>query len=323
MSKRAVVEAFDVQTGVTRRRRSLFSRVFAGGGRLAADEGIVVAMLDRVTMEAFDAATGESLWRREISNRGGDGMIVDAGRVFTMLAEPRRMAAYDLHTGEPVWTREVYLAAVRGALERRRDRLRRLGLRLRRCGGGRRDRRRRAALAPRPRGASCATSTPCASPRRSSTAPNCSTDEGAVRRRSDGAVVDRIHGGGRVAASGATRVSVEAGGCTATDTRGRVRWISRAPEFNESYEDRPIIAGPQVFVAGMQPAPSRRGGLADGEPLWSDTRVLAVLLADADRAPRTLFAAEGEQLVAYGPATPGPVIRLTRWTRRRRDRRPR
>ena len=315
-ARRIVVEAFEIATGRTRWRRSVHA-FFAAGARLGVGDGIVVAMLDVGTLQAFDAATGASLWRRTIVSQGGDGMIVDAGRVFTLLGPNRRLAAYDLHSGAPLWETPLELppftnlssdgatiytgsecgpvaavAIAGGALRWRRERV----------------------------PTTCQISTPMQEPAPVIHGDEVLGDDGAVRRRSDGVVIDLIASGGRVAAAGNMRVGIEDSRLQATDSRGRLQWITPPRTVGTSYGDRPIIAGATVFASGDHAGEIQALELATGDVQWTDTPFDS--FATLTARPGTLLAVSGEQLVAYGPATPGPVIELDTMLSPTTDRRP-
>lgn len=303
--RRIVVEAFELATGRSRWRRTVHAYSATGSARLGVGGGVLVVLLDHGTLQAFDATTGDALWRRTIVAQGGDGMIVDAGRVFTLLGPARRLAAYDLRSGEPLWETPLELPAhtnlssdgttiytgsqcgpvaavaiADGAVRWRRD----------------------AALTI------CTFTTPVPEPAPVVHGDEVLSDEGAVRRRSDGVVIDLMAGGGRVAAAGHMRVGIDGSRVQAIDSRGRLQWITPPRTIGAGYGGRPIIAGPTVFVSGAASGEIQALDLATGDVTWSDTPFETGTTLTA--RPGTLLAAHSEQLVAYGPATPGPVIRL-------------
>ena len=301
--RRIVVEAFEIATGRGRWRRSVHAFQATGSARLGVGDGVLVVLLDHGTLQAFDAATGAPLWRRTIVAQGGDGMIVDAGRVFTVLGPTRRLAAYDLHSGDPLWETPLALAPSTNLSSD--------GTTIytgSECGpvaavaiadGALRWRRERSPTI-------CQISTPIGEPAPVVHGAEVLSDEGAVRRRSDGVVIDLIDGAGRVAAAGNMRVGIQDQRLQAMDSRGRLQWITPPRTVGTNYAERPIIAGATVFASGDHEIQAL--DLATGDVAWTDTPFLT--LATLTARPGTLLAVNGEGLVAYGPATPGPVIRL-------------
>lgn len=309
--RRFVLEAFDVDTGATRWSRSVGAEL-ALHGTIATGDGIVVAKLYFNVLQAFDARTGASLWRRPLST-STDSMIVVGDRVVTIQAFPRRLRAFDLRSGDPLWQQEHELALPQ-ALSSDGESV---------YAGSQCGRVAAFALADgaprwnRPAATFlCAVPTPMREPAPVAHGDEVLSDEGAVRRASDGAVIDRGAGAGRVAAAGARRVGVHDDRLLATDSRGRLQWSTSGAR---EYHDRPIVAGASVFAGGL-PGDVLAHDLADGELRSADSAFESPPMLTARSG--TLLGAAGRQVVAYGAAGPGPVVRLTSIASPTRERRP-
>lgn len=309
--QRFTLVALDLQTGRTRWRRSIEAYT-PFGGRLALDDGVVAVMTGgSLQLEAYSAADGTRLWRRQIYNSPLDTVIADGGRIYTTLRDPRRLGAFDLRTGEPIWESPALDLPLGAGLATDGTNV---YLATGDCGPSAAvsvdDGALRWRQSGRPWG--CILNNNQIEPVPTLHAGRVLIDN-TVRDTADGRIVDYQPAAGFSSTDGTTRIGVQGFDLVAQDTLGRTRWVlspgGGAPE-DGFFGNRPIIVGATAYV------PRYRGGVtalrvSDGVAQWSD-RVATdndplVLAA----RPGTLIATAGQRIVVWGPTTSsGPEIRF-------------
>lgn len=109
--------ALDARTGATIREYSFggASKPWPPLSRLAYHDGVMLTGV-RELIEAYDAESGEQLWRKQIPGERGAGggkldlfqdinkkRIIGEGKVFLTLTETKEFLCLDLKTGEEIW----------------------------------------------------------------------------------------------------------------------------------------------------------------------------------------------------------------------------
>ncbi len=102
------LQAFELDSGDDRWKVELGDGNFPA--QLMIADGVVVVLSDSSsgqTFEALDPATGESLWRRDLSGRSSTGAVEADGLLLFSDAGEDRVIALDPATGEERWTQAV------------------------------------------------------------------------------------------------------------------------------------------------------------------------------------------------------------------------